>query len=88
MNTSYFRILINFVFISLLLSGCTMTGKKSTKVFKHDTPLIKTDVKSLGKKELETNTVSVRARDKGNIGNISIDQFNTIIKDEPSPNLI
>ena len=30
-----------------------MTGKKSTKVFKHDTPLIKTDVKSLGKKELE-----------------------------------
>ena len=53
MKTSYFRILINFVFISLLLSGCTMTGKKSTKVFKHDTPLIKTDVKSLGKKELE-----------------------------------
>ena len=29
-----------------------MQGKK-TKVFKHDTPLIKTDVKELGKKELE-----------------------------------
>ena len=28
-------------------------GKKKTKGFKHDTPLIKTDVKKLGKAEIE-----------------------------------
>ena len=28
-------------------------GKKGTKSFKHDTPLIKTDVKKLGKKEID-----------------------------------
>ena len=38
----------------LILTGCT-TGKysKKDKSFKHDTPLIKTDVKKLGKIELE-----------------------------------
>ena len=37
------------------LAGCTQSGKKVGigKPFKHNTPLIKTDVKKLGKKELE-----------------------------------
>ena len=42
-------ILIPLLF--LLLSGCA--EKMAKKKFKHDTPLIKTDVKTLGKKELE-----------------------------------
>ena len=43
-------------FISVFaLAGCTQSGKKVGigKPFKHNTPLIKTDVKKLGKKELE-----------------------------------
>ena len=43
-------------FISVFaLVGCTQSGKKVGigKPFKHNTPLIKTDVKKLGKKELE-----------------------------------
>ena len=44
-------ILIPLLF--LLLSGCA--EKMAKKKFKHDTPLIKTDVKKLGKKELETS---------------------------------
>ena len=35
----------------LLLTGCA--EKLANKKFKHDTPLIKQDVKKLGKKELE-----------------------------------
>ena len=45
--------IISFILLSLLISGCTATGKKGTKGFKHDTPLIKTDVKKMGKKELD-----------------------------------
>jgi len=44
-------ILIPLLF--LLMSGCA--EKMAKKKFKHDTPLIKTDVKTLGKKELETS---------------------------------
>ncbi len=44
-------ILIPLLF--LLLSG--YAEKMAKKKFKHDTPLIKTDVKTLGKKELETS---------------------------------
>ena len=43
-------------FISVFaLAGCTQAGKKVGigKPFKHNTPLIKTDVKKLGKQELE-----------------------------------
>ena len=46
------KIISFLITIFFVVSACTQTGKK-TKVFKHDTPLIKTDVKKLGKKELE-----------------------------------
>ena len=39
----------------LFLSGCADKLAKKSKSFKHDTPLIKTDVKQLGKKELNTS---------------------------------
>ena len=38
-------------FLILLLTGCAQ--KSANKQFKHDTPLIKTDVKQMGKQELE-----------------------------------
>ena len=46
------KIISFLIAVFFVVSACTQTGKK-TKVFKHDTPLIKTDVKKLGKKELE-----------------------------------
>ena len=54
MKKIYFKTFINLVLVGLFLAGCTSMGKKKgSKVFKHDTPLIKTDVKQLGKAELE-----------------------------------
>ena len=46
-----FRTLASIILIGLFLVSCTATGKKKTsKPFKHNEPLIKTDVKKLGKK--------------------------------------
>ena len=53
MIKNYSKKLIGFILLSVLISGCTTMGKKGSKGFKHDTPLIKTDVKKMGKKELD-----------------------------------
>ena len=56
MKKNIFNKLKILFFISVFaLAGCTQSGKKVGigKPFKHNTPLIKTDVKKLGKKELE-----------------------------------
>ena len=52
MEKNYYKIIISFVFIIFFITGCAQPGKK-VKGFKHDTPLIKTDVKEIGKAELE-----------------------------------
>ena len=55
MNSKSLKIIISLLFLSIVLSGCAQTtakGKKK-KVFQHDTPLIKEDVKKLGKIEVE-----------------------------------
>ncbi len=49
-----FKNIASFLIIPLLilsLTGCK--GKMGNKAFKHDEPLIKTDIKQLGKKELD-----------------------------------
>ena len=59
-----FKKIISFLiipFLIIFLSGCVVNkdGKmvlKKNEPFKHDTPLIKTDVKKLGKKELEKSS--------------------------------
>ena len=55
MNSKALNIIISLLLISFVLSGCTQTTSKGKKkvVFKHDTPLIKEDVKKLGKIEVE-----------------------------------
>ena len=54
MKKSYIKIFTSFIIVGLLVAGCTATGKKkATKGFKHNTPLIKTDVKELGKVEID-----------------------------------
>ena len=47
------KIFLLLTFFITVLSGCTtnqMAKMKATKTFKHNTPLIKDDVKALGKK--------------------------------------
>ena len=46
---NFIKYLSLFSIIILITTGCLQQGKK-TKGFKHDTPLIKTDVKTLGKR--------------------------------------
>ena len=54
MKKSYFKIFTSLIIVGLLVAGCTVTGKKkSKKIFKHNTPLIKTDVKEMGKAEID-----------------------------------
>ncbi len=55
MNFKSFQIIISLIFLSFVLSGCAqqMSKIKKNKGFKHDTPLIKEDVKKLGKIEVE-----------------------------------
>ena len=53
MIKNYFKTIVSLIILVLFVSGCTTTGKKGSKGFKHDTPLIKTDVKKMGKAELE-----------------------------------
>ena len=55
MNSKSLKIIISLLFLSFVLSGCAQTtakGKKK-KVFQHATPLIKDNVKKLGKIEVE-----------------------------------
>ncbi len=52
MNMNYYKLVISFIFIIFFITGCAQPGKK-VKGFKHDTPLIKTDVKEFGKAEIE-----------------------------------
>ena len=49
MKNNYYKIILSFILLIFLATGCTQTGKK-VKGFKHDTPLIKTDVKKNWKK--------------------------------------
>jgi type IV pilus assembly protein PilQ len=54
MKKSFLKIFTSFIVVGILVAGCTATGKKkSSKIFKHNTPLIKTDVKEMGKAEID-----------------------------------
>ena len=55
MNCKSLKILFSLVFLLFVLSGCAeqMKKMKKKKTFKHDTPLIKDDVKKLGKAEVD-----------------------------------
>ena len=53
MIKNYLKTIVSLIILVLFVSGCTTTSKKGSKGFKHDTPLIKTDVKKMGKAELE-----------------------------------
>ena len=47
MIKNYLKTILSLIILVLFVSGCTTTGKKGSKGFKHDTPLIKTDVKKM-----------------------------------------
>ena len=52
MNIKNFINLFVFLFLILFLNGC-QTSNKVNKPFKHNTPLIKGDVRKTGKAEVE-----------------------------------
>ena len=52
MKNNYYKIILSLILIIFFMTGCAQPGKK-VKGFKHDTPLIKTDVKKIGKAEIE-----------------------------------
>ena len=52
MNIKFIKNIIFFSVLILVLNGCT-TANKKLGTFKHNTPLIKENVKELGKKEVE-----------------------------------
>ncbi len=54
MNFKNIKFFILFsIFSALLLSGCATDGKFGAKKFKHNTPLIKDDIKKKGKIEVD-----------------------------------
>ena len=53
MNNKLFNIIFVFSILVLFLTGCTQSGKFGNKTFKHNTPLIKDDVKKTGKIEVD-----------------------------------
>ena len=52
MNIKNINKIIALLFISLILSGCTNFNKKYNRDFKHNTPLIKGDIRKQGKAEI------------------------------------
>ena len=53
MNTKLIKTFVFFSFLILILTGCTSGKFKKSKPFKHNTPLIKQDVKKTGKIEVD-----------------------------------
>ena len=54
MNIKFSKIFVIFgLFVLILLSGCTSDGKFGIKKFKHETPLIKDDIKKKGAIEVD-----------------------------------
>ena len=53
MNTKFFKILTLLSFLIVFLNGCATGSLKKSKAFKHNTPLIKEDVRKTGKAEIE-----------------------------------
>ena len=51
MNFKYIKNFISFLILAFVLSGCAAVNKN--KSFKHDTPLIKEDIKKIGREEVQ-----------------------------------
>ena len=52
MNFNYLRLFISFMLVLIFLNGCA-EGQFGNKTFKHDTPLIKEDIRKSGKAEVQ-----------------------------------
>ena len=53
MNIKFLKIFVLRVFSIVFLNGCTQGQLSKSKTFKHNTPLIKEDIRVKGKKEIE-----------------------------------
>ena len=53
MNTKLIKTFVLFSFLILILAGCASGQFGKSKPFKHNTPLIKDDVRKMGKAEID-----------------------------------
>ena len=53
MNFKFSKIIVLFSFLILVFTGCAQKSGKFLKDFKHNTPLIKEDIRKSGKKEID-----------------------------------
>ena len=53
MNTKLIKKFVLFSFLILILAGCASSQSGKSKPFKHDTPLIKDDIRKMGKLEVD-----------------------------------
>jgi len=53
MNIKSFTKLFGIIVLGLILSGCQQTFKNANKPFKHNTPLIKDNIREDGKAEIQ-----------------------------------
>ena len=53
MNIKSVKIFVLFSFLIFILNACAPGGKSVLKEFKHNTPLIKEDVRKIGKAEID-----------------------------------
>ena len=67
MNTKLIKTFVLFSFLILILTGCASGQFGKSKPFKHNTPLIKDDVRKMGKAEIDK---TVEMGPKPTIGDI------------------
>ena len=53
MNFKFYKFFVPIILLSALLNGCTADGKFKSGTFKHDTPLIKEDIRKTGKETVD-----------------------------------
>ena len=69
MNFKLIKRFVLFTFLALILTGCASGQFEKSKTFKHNTPLIKDDIKKLGKIEIDK---TVEKGPKPTIGDIEL----------------
>ena len=51
MNFKFYKFFLPVILLAIILNGCTADGKFKKGGFKHNTPLIKEDIRKTGKKD-------------------------------------
>ena len=85
MNTKLIKTFVLFSFLILILTSCSSGKFEKSKPFKHNTPLIKDDVRKAGKVEVDK---TVEMGPKPTIGDITLLQKRKKISSQKSKNYL